>query len=311
MIIGVDIGGTKIAVAGFAEGADGHPRMATEVLTVPTPSDEGGEAVVRDVAEVIAGLRDVAEITAVGVGTAGVVGADGSIASATNAIAGWAGFPLRKALADAVGVNVGVGVRVAVVNDVHAAAVAEAQIGAGAGSGSILMVAVGTGIGGAAVFVDGLRRGATGTAGSLGHVEVAMSEAFAARQCPCGGRAHVEAVASGPAMEQTYLERAGLRAPLREIDGLAQSGDAIAIEVIAEGARFLGRALASANALLDVDTIVIGGGVAEIGSRYLDAVESSYRAVAMPGPSRARIVSAELAVNATLTGAAILAYALS
>lgn len=312
MIIGVDIGGTKIAVAGFAADDSARLRMVTDVRTSPTPSAADGEAVVQVVVELIAGLCDAAQLTAVGVGTAGVVGADGSISSATDAIAGWVGFPLRAVLADAMnGAGAGEGIRVAVVNDVHAAAVAEAQVGAGSGAGSILMAAVGTGVGGAAVFADGLRRGFTGTAGSLGHVEVAMSEVFAARRCPCGGYSHIEAVASGPAMEQTYLERSGLRTTLREIDGLAQGGDAIAVEVIAEGARFLGRALASANALLDVDTIVIGGGVAEIGLRYLVAVESSYRAMAMPGPSRARIVPAELAVNATLTGAAILAHALS
>ncbi|MCS3844648.1 ROK family protein [Microbacterium sp. AK031] len=322
MIIGVDVGGTKIAVAGFVEGSAGGSagsagrgsarlRMVTDVRTVPTPADAGGPAVVRVVADVIAGLCDGAELTAVGIGTAGVVGADGGIFSATDAIAGWAGFPLPTAMADALAGIGADGIRVAVVNDVHAAAVAEAQIGAGAGSDSILMAAVGTGIGGAVVFADGLHRGATGTAGSLGHAEVVMPDSLAARQCPCGGHGHVEAAASGPAMEQTYLEKSGVRAGLREIDALAQRGDAMAIEVIDDGARFLGRVLASANALLDVDTIVIGGGVAEIGSRYLGAVESSYRTSALPGPSRARIVPAELAVDATLTGAAILAHALS
>src|SRR5690606_7040657 len=127
MIVGVDIGGTKIAVAGFTEGADGHLRMVTEARTAPTPSADGGEAVVRDVAEVIMGLCDLAELTAIGVGTAGVVAADGIIASATDAIAGWVGFPLRAALADVVTGSSGVDIRVAVVNDVHAAAMAEAQ----------------------------------------------------------------------------------------------------------------------------------------------------------------------------------------
>lgn len=299
MIIGVDIGGTKIAVAGFDAGGGGLIEMVTAVRTAPTPAAAGGAAVVRVVAEFIAELCEASELTAVGVGTAGVVGIDGSISSATDAIAGWASFPLREALTDAVGVEV------AVVNDVHAAAVAEARLGAAATADSMLMAAVGTGIGGAVVFGNGLRRGATGTAGSLGHVEVVMSGPLAMRRCPCGGRGHVEAVASGPALEQTYFERTGVRASLREIARLAHDGDVVAAEVISQGARFLGRALASANAMLDADMIVIGGGVAEIGERYLADVESSYRAAAMPGPARARIVAAELRVNATLTGAAV------
>lgn len=115
----------------------------------------------------------------------------------------------------------------------------------------------------------------------------------------------MEAAASGPAMEQTYFEQTGVHADLREIDRAAIAGDVAAARVISEGARLLGRALASANALLDVERIVIGGGVAEIGKRYLADVEVGYREAAMPGPLRARIVAAELRVNATLTGAAI------
>lgn len=300
MIVGVDIGGTKIAAAGFDSIGDGRLRMITDVRTAPTPAIAGGPAIVNAVAELAAGLCGGSEIAALGVGTAGVVGTGGGITSATDAISGWAGFPLRTALADAVGAEV------AVLNDVHAAAVAEAAVGAAAAADSMLMVAIGTGIGGAVVFSeDGLRRGATGTAGSLGHMDAAMREALAARPCPCGARGHVEAAASGPALEQTYFEETGVRVSLREIAGLGRDGDEVAAAVISEGGYLLGRVLASANALLDVDMIVIGGGVAEIGERYLEDVEASYRAAALPGPSRARIVAAQFRVNATLTGAAI------
>lgn len=299
MIVGVDIGGTKIAAAGFATKEGGRLTPITDTLVRPTPADAGGAAVVAAVAELVAELTGSSELAGVGVGTAGVVGPDGAISSSTDAIAGWSGFRLRGALMDAVGVDV------VILNDVHAAAVAEAQQGAGVSADGILMAAVGTGIGGAVVFDARLRRGATGTAGSLGHVEVSMRDALAERVCPCGGRAHVEAAASGPAMEQTYFEQTGVHADLREIDRAAIAGDVAAARVISEGARLLGRALASANALLDVERIVIGGGVAEIGKRYLADVEVGYREAAMPGPLRARIVAAELRVNATLTGAAI------
>lgn len=301
MIIGVDIGGTKTAVAGFARDECGRLERVSTVRTADTPSAAGGPAVVSAVAELISEQRGTSDVSIVGVGTAGVVGDDGGISSATDALAGWAGFPLREALKEAVGIDV------VVVNDVHAAAVAEAELGAAATAGSMLMAAVGTGIGGAVVLSDGLRRGSTGTAGSLGHVQVAVPDPLSKRRCPCGGRGHVEAVASGPALERTYFERTGVRASLREIDRSAQGGDLISAEVISEGAGFLGQGLASANALLDVDMIVIGGGVAEIGERYLTDVLRSYRAAAMPGPARAHIVAAGLRVNAALTGAAVIA----
>jgi glucokinase len=320
MILGVDIGGTKIAVAGFApESHDGRGvgseaesagvqpegvRRVTPVHTVATPARDGGAAIVQAVADAARLVAEGASVTAVGVGTAGVVGPDGTITSATDAITGWAGFPLRTALSDALGAPV------AVVNDVHAAAVAEAAVGAGRGAHGMLMVAVGTGIGGAVVLPDGLRRGVTGTAGSVGHTELALPPELAGRRCGCGGVGHAEAVASGPGLEQTYAERTGIRLPLREVHAAARAGDAVAQRVLAEGAQFLGRALAGANALLDVEVIVVGGGVAEIGESYREEMARTYRSAAMPGPAGALVVPAQLGIDAALTGAALLAMRL-
>src|SRR5690606_18536229 len=104
---------------------------------------------------------------------------------------------------------------VTVLNDVHAAAVAEAAVGAAASAESALVVTVGTGIGGAVVLGDGLRPGRTGTAGSIGHMEIEAPAVLAGRRCPCGMPGHVEAVASGPGMEQTYRERTGRTVTLR------------------------------------------------------------------------------------------------
>ena len=303
MIVGVDIGGTKTAVAGFAPDDEGGLRRVTPVRTIATPARDGGDAIVRAVRDAVGEVCGATRIEAVGVGTAGVVGSDGSITSATDAIRDWTGFPVRQELVRAIGVPV------SVVNDVHAAAVAESSVGAGAAADSVLLVAVGTGIGGAVVLGDGLRRGVTGTAGSVGHTEIALPPRLAERRCPCGARAHVEAVASGPGLEQTYLEESGVRGTLREVSAAAREGDMLARRVIADGAQYLGRALAGANALLDVEVIVIGGGVAEIGASYLAEVESAYRAVAMPGPARARIVPAALGIDAGLTGAALVAIA--
>jgi glucokinase len=299
VIVGVDIGGTKIAVAGFARDGDRLVRV-TEARTLATPSRAGGAAIVQAVADAAREVRGGDPVEAVGVGTAGVVGPDGTITSATDAIAGWVGFPLRSALADAVGAPV------AVVNDVHAAAVVEAEEGAGRGADAMLMVAVGTGIGGAVVLPDGLRRGFTGTAGSVGHMEISLPPNLAERRCPCGGFGHVEAAASGPALEQTFFEETGVRLPLREVHAAARGGDARAERVIRDGAHHLGRALASANAALDVEVIVVGGGVAEIGETYLAEVRQAYRAAAMAGPAAARVVPAELGIDAALTGAALL-----
>ncbi|MDA4892243.1 ROK family protein [Streptomyces sp. MS2A] len=302
MIVGVDIGGTKIAVAGFDRDGD-HVRRATATVTARTPAFAGGTAILETVTDLVRAACGPAIPTAIGVGTAGVIDPAGSVASATDVIREWTGFPLGALLTERTGAPT------TVVNDVHAAAVAEARIGAGAGARTLLVVTVGTGIGGAVVIDGELHRGATGTAGSLGHIAVLAPERLATRRCSCGVEGHVEAMASGPALERRFAEMSGSPRPLREVAALAAAGDPVALDVIAEGARLLGHALASANALVDADTIVVGGGVAEIGDRYRAAVADAYRERAMPGPRAARVRAAALGVEATLTGAALLAPA--
>lgn len=303
MIVGVDIGGTKTAVAGFSVAPSGELVRDGQVVTVPTPATEGPRAVVDAVLAAIREAVDVRAIRAVGVGTAGVVSPGGSIASATDAIAGWAGFPLRAELEHTLGIPV------VVVNDVHAGVVAEARIGAGALASSTLMVAVGTGIGGAVAIGGEVRTGDTGTAGSVGHLAVPLRPELAERCCPCGGQGHIEAVASGPGMELTYVQETGEVRSLREIADSARIGDAAAARVIAEGAHLLGAALASANAIIDAELILLGGGVTQIGPMYVDEVAQAYAASALPGPAGARIAVAQLGIDATMTGAAILAAA--
>ncbi len=200
MIIGVDIGGTKIAVAGFARGTGDRlerpPRCAPSrhrLARVVRPS-------CRRLADAVRAVRGGDPVEAVGVGNRGCgSGRDGTITSATDAISGWVGSaaecPRRC------GRRPGRGGQ----RRVHAAAVAEAERGAGAGADAMLMVAVGTGIGGAVVLADGLRRGVTGTAGvDRTHGDLAAPEPRRA-PLPLRWLRPREAVASGPALEQTFF----------------------------------------------------------------------------------------------------------
>ncbi len=110
-----------------------------------------------------------------------------------------------------------------------------------------------------------------------------------------------------PLWSRRSSEETGAHLPLREVHAAALRGDARAERVIRDGAHHLGRALASANAAPrrrgDLSSAV---GVAEIGETYLAEVRRAYRAAAMPGPSAARVVPAQLGIDAALTGAALL-----
>jgi glucokinase len=238
---------------------------------VSTPR-AGGGAVLPAAIQLLDGFGDV-PVRAVGVGAPGVIDAEtGRVVAATDVLPGWAGTRVREVLADRTGLPV------TVVNDVRAMAYGEAQAGAGAGYHRVLHVSVGTGVGGALTTDGRLEHGAHGTAGEMAHLLVSERGPV---PCGCGRRDHLEAAVSGPAIDAT--------------------GDA------AHAGAVLGRALAGLLAVLDPDAVVIGGGVAQIGAPFLDAVTAAFRAEALPPLRATPIVPARLGTDAPLVGAALLA----
>ncbi len=295
--IGIDIGGTKLA-AGIV---DARGLVAGTLVRAPTPTRSGPGTIMASIVRMVEPLLTSVDHGAIGVGSAGVIARDGAVLSATDSIRDWQGFDLRAELARALDRPV------LVLNDVHAAAVGEAVLGAGRRYASFLMVTVGTGVGGAIVR-DGVPvRGATGTAGSLGHT---AARGQALRECTCGRSGHVEAYAAGPAIEQAFVEATSRRLSLREIAAAARGEGNTVVDRDAEhavlaGARVLGVGMADAMNLVDLDAIVVGGGVASIGDWYLDAVREAYASSALPGPSHTPVHAAELGPEATLIGAGL------
>lgn len=290
--IGVDIGGTKIAVAVV----DPSGAIASPVLVQASPAEAGGQALIDAVADMIGRVEDgVPSGHPVGVGSAGVISPAGRVLSATDTIAEWQGLDLRSALETVLRRPV------VVLNDAHAAAVGEAHHGAGVDVPSFLMVTVGTGLGGA-VWADGhLQIGATGTAGSIGHM---AARTRGARRCSCGQTGHLEAYVAGPALEEAYQQRTGIARSLRDMAS-APDSDEVAWGVIDAGAEILGIGLGDALNVLDVEAVILGGGVSQIGPRYLSTVSDAMRRSALPGPSHVPLIPARLGTHATLIGAAV------
>ena len=275
---GIDLGGTKIeAVVVDPDGAVvGQSRGAT-------PHDGGPPAVIRALAS---GLRDAAkaagvetsELSGVGVGSPGEVD-DGSVAHARN-LPDWDGtFPLASALSEQVGAPV------TVANDVGAAVDAEATLGAGKDYGSFLGVWWGTGIGGA-VVIDGKRWLGRGAAGEIGHTVVKLG----GRKCECGRRGCVEAYAGRGAMERrarrsvekgtktVLFELMEKRERTRLTSGIwaraLDHDDKLAHKLIAGAVEALGTGIASAINLLDLEAVVIGGGLGtRFGQPYVEKIE--------------------------------------
>lgn len=290
--IGIDIGGTKIA-GGLV---DHSGRLLSDVTIRPTPARAGAAAILEAVGAMIQDLlaQGREPIQGIGVGSAGVIDESGVVASATDLLPGWSGTDIPAGLSR-------FGLPVAVINDVHAFGYGEAWTGAARGHQDVLAVAVGTGIGGV-ILADGRPvRGRTGTAGSIGHIDSPHATGLT---CSCGQSGHLEAVASGPALEANYRRRSGESLPLPEISLRAREGDTAAQAVLELAATSLGRTLAGITNILDPGVIVIGGGVAGLGGEYLAGIMAEVHRSALPRPSDITIRAGKLGNSANVLGAA-------
>jgi glucokinase len=278
---GLDLGGTKIQAVIAGEGT----RVLGEARR-ETPHDGGPEAVARELA---VALRDAAadaeveltELAAVGVGAPGLVDSEaGTVAGAGNIPGLQDAFPLARVLGDELGVRVGVA------NDVTAAVEAELRYGAGRGLGSFLGVFWGTGVGGGVVLDGQLWRG-RGAAGELGHVVAKPG----GRRCPCGRRGCVEAYAGRGALEERARKLADRhRTVLFEIQRergrprltsgvwhrALEQHDRLAERLLERAVNALGVGVASALNVLDVEAVILGGGLGlKLGEPWLERIREA------------------------------------
>ncbi len=305
--IGIDLGGTKIQGVRVE-----HGEVVAEAK-VPTPSG-GVDDVVAAVADCVRRL-DAGPETGVGVGAPGVVDvATGDVVRAPNL----PGFDARVPLAAKLGEVLDVldGARIVVDNDVNAAVLAEHRLGAARGFNDVLGIWVGTGIGGGLVLDGKLRRGPVGGAGEIGH----MAVAGITRRCGCGQLGHLEAVAGRAAMEAEARRRhgAGERTVLVELAGAKRmkssvfakaldAGDIVARQLLDDAVAALGAGLASAAALVDLELVVVGGGLADkLGEHFVGRVEQAARARLFVPTSPLRVAPASLGDLAGALGAALL-----
>ncbi|GAA4415588.1 ROK family protein [Georgenia halophila] len=301
-VVGVDLGGTKIA--GALVGSDGR---GGDVLTVPTPADSGPAALLDAVARLVSRLAATVEgpgsVRGVGIGTAGVVDVGaGMILSATDVLPGWTGTAVVDGLRSRLAGSLDPGVRIHVQNDVDAHAAGEAWLGAAAGLDDVLLVAVGTGVGGAVVRNGVVLRGAHHVAGEIGHLPVPGAEGL---RCSCGRTGHLEALASGLSLHRRYVALGGSgTGNAHEVFSRAASGDALAVRAVQESGTAVGRALAGAVTLLDPDAVVVSGGVAGSGEMWWQAMESTLRAELIDPLAGIPVLRPLLGARSAVVGAA-------
>ena len=274
---GIDLGGTKIQTAVLDQD---HSVLGS--ARRPTPTSGGPADVAR---EIEAAMRDAAkaaeleteELAGVGIGSPGVIEA-GNVTSARN-LPGWEGsFPLAKTLEKSFGCEVQVG------NDVQVATDAEFKLGAGRLYQSLLGVFWGTGVGGG-LILDGRAWIGRGGAGEIGHVVVELDGA----RCTCGRIGCMEAYAGRKAMEEHVTKevekgrKTDLFKLMKERDRTRltsgiwaralEHGDKLAIHTLDRAVRALGAGIASVVNVLDVDAVILGGGLGvRLGHPYAEKI---------------------------------------
>ena len=222
---------------------------------------------------------------------------------------GWDGYPVREHFAARHDVPVWVD------NDVNVMALGEARAGVAAGHANVVVIKIGTGIG-AGIISDGrLHRGAQGSAGDVGHIQVSDDPAVV---CRCGNRGCLEALAGGAAIARageaaatdgTSVRLAALRATGRAISAEdvareAAHGDPVAVDILQSAGHHVGAMLASIVNFFNPSLIVIGGGVSGSGDLLLAAIRQTVYGRSLPLATRDLVIQrSSLADRAGVIGA--------
>ena len=276
---GVDLGGTKIQTV--IVDPDG---TVLGQCRLPTPQDRGPAGVLDAIVESVRAARDDAgaaqsDVLGVGVGSPGQIDHDAGTVSHAGNLPDWLGTievaaPLRTAL----------GVPIELANDVQVGVMAESRLGAGRPYSSMLGIFCGTGVGGGIGIHDELWLG-RGAAGEVGHMVVEPDGA----PCPCGRKGCLEAYAGRAAMEAearrriakgkhsnlvTIMEKKGRTRMSSGVWAKALAkDDHLAVHLIDRAIWALGLAAASAVNLLDIEAVVIGGGLGtRLGAPFADRI---------------------------------------
>lgn len=273
LVVGVDVGGTKIAAA--VVDAEGVPHYRVRNPTDTSSPRATLDVIAYSVDQVIeeAGLTR-ADIYAVGLGIPGLIDPARGIGIASVNL-NWRNVPVRAELQERLGLPC------FIENDVKAAALGEARYGVGRNLDSLVFLIIGTGIAAAFVQNQTILRGVHGIAGEIGHATIEPNGPL----CKCGGRGCFEALASGPAIAARAVAklRAGGSSSLASLTDVtsedvfeaAKCGDSLAMQTIHEVAGYVAFVVQFLAMAYDPQVIVLGGGVPLAGDLFIEQVQKA------------------------------------
>jgi len=307
--VGVDIGGTQVKL-GIVRGRSILVEKGIPTRKLSRSPKYFVAALSREILDLVrqAKLKPVS----VGVGIPGQVSfPEGMVQGCVN-LKGWRRVPFKKQLESRLPWPVHLD------NDVNVMTLGEWKFGAGLGADNLLCVTLGTGVGGGLVLQGQLHRGKRGAAGEIGHLSIDP----AGRTCPCGGKGCLEQyIGSRQILAQARLGMAqGKGGQIKKLldqnqghfthrllDQAAARGDRLAQSIWAQAGERMGQVIALTINLLDIERVVVGGGIAKAGRWLFTPMRKSCRMHLMRDLKGVPILPAQLGVSAGLIGAGWLA----
>ena len=307
--LGIDLGATTVKTGCVSS----EGKILSEVK-VPTEAQLGPQVVVKQIMKTVDGMFNQygkSAIQAIGIGSPGIV-SNGVVKAPPN-ISEWDEVDLQGQITKLSGM------KVVVENDANAAALAESKFGAGIGKKNFLFVIWGTGVGGGIILDGKIYQGPKGGAGEIGHTTID----YKGEPCNCGNIGCIEAYIGQRYLSQRtreLLKHSGVSSKILTLVGgdfdkiepkvisfAAEQGDGIAREILTEAGTLLGYALASIVNVLDLETVIIGGGISAAPQFVFDAVTAALQErVLKPHRPHIEVLRATLGNAAGIIGAASL-----
>lgn len=254
-------------------------------------------------------------LSAIGLGVPGPIDSEAGMVFAPPIMPGWDGYPIQANLEEKWNLPVSLN------NDAELGAIGEWAYGAGRGENFLAYIKVGTGIGAGILLNGQIYRGATGSAGEIGHLTIEEN----GPRCECGNAGCLEALAGGRAIARQAKEaiRKGKRTLLaslrpieeitaRDVASAARRGDLVAQEIISRAGSYLGIAIAGLVNLFNPRMIVVGGGVAQVGDLLLQPIRDTVARRSIQASARTvKINTAVLRRHSSAMGAVVQALSIS
>lgn len=297
--IGVDIGGTKIAVAVVGQSGEIASKTAFPMDHAKSP-DQVIDEIIQAIKHVVEGqIRKEQNILGIGVGAPGPLDTWTGVIHRPPNLPSWIDVPIKGKLAAAFAVPV------LIENDANAAALAEKWIGAGKGSENFTYLTISTGIGAGIIANGQLLSGSRGNAGEIGHTVIDPGYG----RCSCGQIGCLDLIASGRAIAKNGSEIMGEELSTKAVFDLYGKGHKGLDEYIDHVFWALGASSVSLVNILDTEKIIVGGGVSQIGEPLFQRMEAYIRIHALnPAGRSTKVVPAELNEHAGVIGAAALCF---